>query len=200
MRKVSVNRKVGTRFGISHSRRNTRESASVQFRRQDVWVCKGCKPPRSDGLIPWKTAAVLALGIGGFAWFADATTKRQVASGVEAVVATAGNELNPATQGRKAVSAVMGSTSEEAPTEQDPDDFDWTREAIAKARSKALDGKGAKSWKADGVRGHAIASAETTTEDTTCRNVYATAKVKGREIRSDVTTWCRTDDGPWSAR
>ena len=200
MRKVSVNRKVGTRFGISHSRRNTRESASVQFRRQDVWVCRGCKPPRSDGLIPWKTAAVLALGIGGFAWFADASTKRQVASGVGTLVTTAGNELNPATQGRKAVSALPGMASEDDAAAPDPEDFDWTRDAIAKARSKALDGKGAKSWKADGIRGQAVASAATVTDGTECRNVYATAKVEGRGIKSPVTTWCRTDDGPWSIR
>jgi hypothetical protein len=209
MREVSVNRKVGTRFGISHSRRSTRESASVQFRRQVVWVCKGCRAPRSDGLIPWKTLIVLALGAAAFMWFADASTKRTVARGVDGVISAADPHVNPATKGRDMVAALMpapsdGAKAEPAPDEAGRDDarreVDWDAEAITAARVEALDRGKARRWKSDGAKGQVVPSEATMTDGTECRNVYATARIDGRDETSPTTTWCRPQGGTWMQR
>ena len=215
MKEVSVNRKVGTRFGISHSRRNTRESASVQFRRQMVWVCKGCRPPRSDGLIPWKTLMLLALVAAGFMWFADASTKRQVARGVGSVIAAADPHVNPVTKGREMVAAVMPeadrptreadkvtAVADDAPvaTPVGTPQIEWDGAAITEARVKALDRGERVRWKADGARGQVVVSSATETDGTKCRNAYATARVDGEDLNSPTTTWCRASGGEWAPR
>lgn len=210
MRQVAVNRKVGTRFGISHSRRNTRESASVQFRRERVWVCKGCRAPRSDGLIPWKTLAALVMAFVGYAWFTDAGTKRSVARGVDAAITAAGPHVDPIEKGRSAVKALL-STAAAKEDERAPDPdytppaeadeaapaLDWGRDEIAEARLKALEVGSAK-WKAKGVKGQVVASEATRLGPTECRNVYSTARIDGRTETSPTTTWCRQEGGAWS--
>lgn len=215
MKEVAVNRKVGTRFGISHSRRSTRESASVQFRRQMVWICKGCKAPRSDGLMPWKTLIVLALLVGGFMWFADASTKRRVAKGVDSVISAADPHVNPLTRGREAATALVTTSDRDEDREVGGDaataakgesaapraaDMDWRMPSIDEARIKALDGGKAARWKAEGMKGQVVPSDATVTDGTECRNVYATMKADGETATSATTTWCRSEAGEWTAR
>lgn len=210
MRQVSVNRKVGTRFGISHSRRNTRESASVQFRRERVWVCKGCRAPRSDGLIPWKTLAAAVVLIGGYALFTDAGTKRQVANGVDAAIGGARPHVDPIERGKSVAKALLPSSlakSDDAVPDPDytppaeatetPPALDWDRDEIAAARLDALDNGTAK-WKAKGVKGQVVASEPTKLGSTECRNVYSTARIDGRTETSPTTTWCRQEGGAWT--
>ena len=225
MREVAVNRRVGSRFGISHSRRNLRESASVQYRRTMVWVCRGCPAPRSDGLIPWKTLLVLAAAAVAFLWFADAGTKKAIGSGVSTAIDSAQPFVNPAEKGPGAVEAAMGTNEIPAGRDEDRsadesegllsgllggtktaskagqptgDAVDWSGEAIRQATIEALQrGKGSK-WRDGDARGRIAVSEATTGDGGECRNVYATAKAEGDDLVSPTTTWCRPDGGEWT--
>ena len=77
MRPVRVRRKSGSSFGFSGSRytgnsgyqgNRTGQSYRTSYSHQEMWVCKGCKKPRSDWTPAHYAALVIAVLI-GFALF-----------------------------------------------------------------------------------------------------------------------------------
>lgn len=204
MREVAVNRQTGSRFGLSHSRRNNRQSASVSYTRRHVWVCRGCRAPKSDGLIPWRFLFVVGLAAMGM-WFASALGFLERAP---ALVGAAGASSSAITTKMSAavapVKAMMDASvadeSSETPSPLALNEQDWNTPAIDAAVTKALDRGKTASWKADGYKGQAVVSEATVTDGTECRNVYVTSRRKGVTRQSPTTTHCRTGEGEWATR
>lgn len=200
MREVAVNRQTGSRFGLSHSRRSNRQSASVSYTRRHVWVCRGCRAPKSDGLIPWRFLFMVGIAAAGM-WLASALGSLGRAP---ALAGAMGASTSAVTTGLTAAVAPVRAMVDAAEPMSDvakaPSALGLADPAIDAAVAKALDRGKAASWKADGYKGHAVVSDATVTDGTECRNVYVTSRRKGVTRQSPTTTHCRTGDGGWMVR
>jgi len=217
MREVAVSRRVGTRYGFSHSRRGNRESASAQYARKFVWVCKGCRAPKSDGLIPWKTLIALAAAAIAYVWFTgqQGAAVRGVSHLVTSTTSRTAKADGPAfkvddapaeTDSVSEVASTSDAVSDAAPTigaaATPPTAFAWDQDAIQLATIEALDKGKPRKWKVGGVKGQAIPSGPTVTPgEGECRNVYQTARIDGETQTSETVTWCRAGgEGQWDVR
>lgn len=219
MRPVRVRRKSGSSFGFWRSSRSDRlgESYRTSYSHNEMWVCRGCKAPRSDWTPLHFAAAALALWLGylivtPFLSHGSATSAE---NGQELVAANgkgdgfAGDTQALDSDAAATDSAVSGSSAEaEGAAEDeieaanatvgsaviqpsDPDPID-----IARARNTALTTGSAVTWESNGASGWVTVSAPVSTGSGVCKAI--SVQNSNREQIGDVQTWCAGPTSTWS--
>lgn len=214
MRPVRVRRKSGSSFGFWHSARTgnsnsrsqrTGESYHASYAHQEMWVCKGCKKPRSDWT-PAHYAFLLILAL--LAWIILSPSSRtDDGTGQEKSNVPAPETDNDRRTDDQDVPP-RGETSDPSPEEQKspspaphpeiPDaPYRFDAPQILDAQIKAVSAGRPIRWRAGRHTGYAVPSEVTVGPDTgiQCRNVYAT--LDGSNQQSTVVRMCQSPTGAW---
>ena len=214
MRPVRVRRKSGSSFGFSGSRytgnsgyqgNRTGQSYRTSYSHQEVWVCEGCKKPRSD----WTPAHYAALGVAAlivFVLFSGGNSTKdsvQERSAVENVgpdsnldaTALSAQVDEPADDENALAIANEGTfNAAESPEQSNTAAFDFATAAVTDAEMKALQTGKPIRWSSGGYSGFAVPSeAVANGRGAQCRNVYVTASINGDEQRSPVQQMCTSN-------
>lgn len=210
MRPVRVRRKSGSTFGFWHSARSgnidsrsqrTGESYHTSYAHQEVWVCKGCKKPRSDWT-PAHYAFILLLGLLAWLFLVPGTgTRTDGDPDIGNSEMRDPDDSSPDDQG-PAPDIEMPDTND-SPTPPDPrlelppEEFNFDVPEILDAERKAVSAGKAIRWRSGGDRGYAVPSEVTVAPETgvQCRNVYAT--VDGSDQQSRTIRMCQSPTGAW---
>lgn len=215
MRPARVRRKSGSSFGFWQSARTgdtdsrgQRKGGSyhTSYAHQEVWVCKGCKKPRSDWT-PAHYAAILVLGLLAWLFLIPSSGTRTVEDPDSGNSRTTGpvseNTGEAEGQGFPTEEEIPNSETEDTstptvpPPESPSEPFDFNLPEISAAKIKAVTTGKAVRWKAGGNKGYAVPSEVTVAPETgtQCRNVYAT--VDDLEEQSPTLRMCQSPTGQW---
>jgi hypothetical protein len=212
MREVRVRRKSGSSFGFWNSNLSSNtdykshrsgQSYRTSYAHREVWVCKGCKRPRSDWT-PAHYAALFAFALFVWIFFVPTSERKSNASTQTGVTDTSAlqipaeqlagaNELEAPAPDNEPVEAPPLSSSQ-SPVEQ----IDFGVSEVLEAETKAASAGKPTRWKSDGHKGYAVPSEATIAPGTgaQCRNVYATAD--GLDQQSPVVRFCQSPSGDWT--
>lgn len=224
MRQVRVRRKstssVRTHWGLT---RNSGRSVGTRdsFRHEMVFVCNGCKPPKSDGGFGFFFPAAIAVTVigflgapilfGGAKTIGLAASTKAVASAVDhvtdsapasdsdtAVDAPTPEEAAPAPAASEeateetSVASTLGSISTESEPAQR---FNFDVTEIANAEASAAASGSAERWSVGGQEGYSVASEPASMNGQECRNVYSTVDATGQ--KSSTRRFCHAANGDW---
>lgn len=223
MRSVRVRRKSGSSFGFWRSSVSDRTGNSYRtsYAHDQVWVCKDCKPPRSDWTPLHYAAAAVVLWLG---WVIVApilsSSQTPSAQGTPPAAMTLDNSSNDALtnsddrEGNTLEDRVVASepasddasptagaseegngldaiTSSVSAQSNAPDPLD-----IARARNAALTTGNAASWKSNGRAGWVTVSAPVATSRGVCKSI--SVQDSSGELIGSTETWCSDAGSPWS--
>lgn len=220
MRPIRVRRKSGSSFGFwrSSASDRTNNSYRASYSHDQVWVCRGCKAPRSDWTPLHYAAAAIALCLGYLIVFPflSSSSGTSAENGQELVAAN-GNGTDDVSGNTQALdndvvatdSAINGSAAEAAVADEDevepanatvgsatiqPSDLDPID--IARARNTALTTGSAVTWQSNGVSGWVTVSEPVSTGSGVCKTI--SVQSSNREQIGDVQTWCAGSNSTWS--
>lgn len=219
MRPVRVRRKSASSFGFWQSASSANRGSSdhrggqsyhTSYAHHEMWVCKGCKKPRSDWT-PAHYAFVLFLGFLAWLFFSpgtgtpsssDLTTNKYEMTASEPEYSEKTDDDGPLAGGE---SSHPDLKLDELPTPTDTSSevsyvqFEFNIPEILNAQVKAVSAGRPIRWKAGGYSGYAVPSDVTIAHETQvqCRNVYASATINGTNQQSPVTRMCQAPTGDW---
>lgn len=219
MRQVQVRRKstssVRTHWGLT---KNSGRSVGTRdsFRHDRVFVCKGCKAPKSDGGYGFFFPAAIAVTVLGFlaAPVLFGTKTLGLASGVKAVATAAESlpemtqtiESKPSTHDAEVASLeasdtmeavetaapdISQSSSSAAPNQR----FNFDISEIAEAEQNSVASGMPERWSVGDQEGYSVASNPTITNDRECRSVYSI--IDGSGEKSPIRKFCRSPNSAW---
>lgn len=219
MRPVRIRRKSGTSFAFWRSSMSDRTGNSYRtsYSHDQVWVCKGCKAPRSDWTPLHYAAAAIALWL---AWLfvtpllSSGDRTRVEGGGTNAAPLTNGTDIlsndadvsesgssagetesEPSTSAAAASENNVNAPNETAPSAlsqaNGPDPLD-----IIRARNAALNTGSAAKWESNGLSGWVTVSEPVATSRGVCKTI--SVQNSDREQMGDVETWCSAPGSSWS--
>lgn len=207
-------------WGLTRSSRSRSVGTRDTYRHERVFVCQGCRAPRSDkGFGFFFTAAITLTILGGIGYSLVLGTK---VAGVHALSRGAqdGGRANdtvlPTAEKPKDRVASEGMERSELPAipmdesagahdigeaasvdagETRRPQFNFAIATVRDAEAQAVVSDAAVRWDANGRQGYSVASQMSVQANRDCRNVYSV--LDGSEERSEISLWCKTERGDW---
>lgn len=200
MREVVVRRKSTSSYRSSWAltgKRSRSVGTRDSFRHERLFVCKGCRAPRSDrGYGGFFTASIAIAVIGLVAYPLSMGSSLMGLLPSASHVNTIAKEMRDADMAlpkEKDVPKVEKRKEKISVVDDKPSAFDFSSPRIDAAEMEAATSGGNARWEANGSTGYSVASTSTFTGDIECRNVYSS--VDGSGETSQARRFCREGEG-----